>query len=317
MKSELKKRFKVHDLGPTSWLLGVEIQRDRSKRTLTLSQRQYILDMLKHYNMSDATPVHTPMNPGVKLSTSMCPTTQEEKDDMARVPYANAVGALMWLAVATRPDIAYAVGVLARFNSNPGRQHWTAVKHVFRYLRGTVDLVPTFGPDPSSTELFTTYSDADHGGNPDNGKSTTGWVVKVGTGPIAWSSKLQGLVTLSTTEAEFVAAVTAGQQIIWLRNLLWEFGYSFPTPSTLHIDNMSAVSVAKNPEHHGRMKHLDLQFFWLREAVSDGAIAVSHVPTTLMPADILTKALGRNKTKDCWRLLGMMKSGASSGGSVG
>ena len=236
---------------------------------------------------------------------------------MAHVPYANAVGALMCLAVATRPDIAYAVGVLAHFNSNPGHQHWTAVKHVFRYLRGTVDLVPTFGPDPSSTELFTTYSDADHGGNPDNGKSTTGWVVKVGTGPIAWSSKLQGLVTLSTTEAEFVAAVTAGQQIIWLRNLLWEFGYSFPTPSTLHIDNMSAVSVAKNPEHHGRMKHLDLRFFWLREAVSDGAIAVSHVPTTLMPADILTKALGRNKTKDCWRLLGMMKSGASSGGSVG
>ena len=144
------------------------------------------------------------------------------------------------------------------------------MKHVFRYLRGTVDLVPTFGPDPSSTELFTTYSDADHGGNPDNGKSTTGWVVKVGTGPIAWSSKLQGLVTLSTTEAEFVAAVTAGQQIIWLRNLLSEFGYKFDGPSTLYMDNLSAISVAKNPEHHGWMKHLDLRFFWLREAVSEG-----------------------------------------------
>lgn len=317
VKSELAKRFKLHDLGPTSWLLGVQIQRDRTKRTVTLSQRQYILDMLKHYNMSDATPVHTPMNPGIKLSTSMCPTSQEEKDAMSRVPYANAVGALMWLAVATRPDIAYAVGVLARFNSNPGRQHWTAVKHVFRYLCGTIDLVPTIGPDPNSTELFTTYSDADHGGNPDNGHSTTGWVVKVGSGPIAWSSKLQSLVTLSTTEAEFVAAVTAGQQIIWLRNLLSEFGYNFPSPSTLHIDNMSAVSVAKNPEHHGRMKHLDLRFFWLREAVFEGEISVSHVPTKLMPADILTKPLGRNKTKDCWGLLGMMKSGASSGGSVG
>ena len=176
----------------------------------------------------------------------------------------------MWLAIATRPDILYAVGVLCRFNYNPGIAHWKAVKHLMRYVKGTIDIVPTIAPDPSSPELFTTYSDADHGGNPDNGRSTSGYLVKVGTGPIAWMSKLQKIVTLSTTEAEFVAAVLAAQQIMWLRNLLMEFGYEFKTPSTLHIDNQSAISVAKNPEHHGRMKHLVLA-----EVISSTPVHVS------------------------------------------
>ena len=317
VKTELAKRFKLHDLGPTSWLLGVHIQRDRANKTITLSQRQYILDMLERYNMSHCSPVHTPLNPGTRLSAAICPQTQAEKDEMAKVPYINAVGALMWLAVATRPDILYAVGVLCRFNSNPGQAHWTAVKHLMRYVKGTIDYVPTISPDPNSTELFTTYSDADHGGNPDNGCSTGGWVIKVGTGPIAWSSKLQKIVTLSTTEAEYVAAVSAGQQIIWLRNLLTEFGYQFQSPSPLFIDNQSAIAVAKNPEHHGRMKHLDLRFFWLREAVDEGVIQPIHVSTQNMPADILTKALSHEKVKACRDMLGMMKCGASSGGSVG
>ncbi len=184
-----------------------------------------------------------------------------------------------------------------------------------RYVKGTIDLVPTIAPDPTSTELFTTYSDADHGGNPDNGHSTSGWLVKVGTGPIAWSSKLQKIVTLSTTEAEFVAAVSAGQQVMWLRTLLLEFGYNFTSPSTLFIDNQSAIAVAKNPAHHGRMKHLDLQFFWLCDVVDEKHIAVKHIGTNDMPADILTKSLSHQKVKDCRALMGLF-TGASSGGSV-
>ena len=126
----------------------------------------------------------------------------------------------------------------------------------------------------------------------------------------------QKIVTLSTTEAEYVAAVSAGQQIMWLRNLLTEFGYEFKTPSTLHIDNQSAISVAKNPEHHGRMKHLDLRFYWLRDVVNEQYIAVKHIGTNDMPADILTKALGRQKVEECRQLMGL-EPVASSGGSVG
>jgi hypothetical protein len=217
------------------------------------------------------------------------------------------VGSLMYLAVATHPDIAYAVGVLARFSKNPGLAHWKAVKHLFRYLKGTMDLKLTYAPDPSSPELFTTFSDADHAGNPDNGRSTGGYVVKMGTGAISWSSRLQGIVALSTTEAEYVAATSAGQEILWLRNLFQEMGYPVSGPSTLLLDSASALAVAKNPEHHGRMKHLDLRFYWLRDEVDKGAISLKHVGTAAMAADILTKALGRVKVMEMLEMLGLKR----------
>jgi hypothetical protein len=126
-------------------------------------------------------------------------------------PYVSAVGALMYLAIATHPDIAHAVGVLCRFTSKPGPAHWKAAKHLFRYLRGSIDYRLTHTPDPSSPQLFTTYSDADHGGNPDNGRSTSAYVVTMGTGTVSWMSRLQSIVALLTTEVEFISAVSAGQ----------------------------------------------------------------------------------------------------------
>lgn len=306
VKEELKSHFKLRDLGPTSFLLGVEITRDRSTRTLNLCQRQYIIDLLQRFNLSEANPVSTPLDPNIKLSASMSPKTPEEIAAMHSIPYINAVGALSYLAIATRPDISYTVGVLARFCKNPGMQHWAAVKHLLRYLKGTMDYKLSYSPS-DSPELFTTYTDADHGGNPDNGRSTSGYVVKMGTGAIGWRSRLQTLVALSTTEAEFVAATYAGTEILYLRNLFSAMGYSFDTPSTLHIDNNSALSVAKNPEHHGRMKHLDLRFYWLRDEVEKGHIGLKYLPTAQMPADILTKALGRMKVLDMVKMLGLRK----------
>ena len=123
IKQELMSCFKLRDLGPISQILGVQVTRDRSKRTLCLSQRQYAMDVLEKFNMADCRPVATPMEPGAKLSTDMCPTTDAEREGMAGTPYINAVGALMYLAIATRPDISFAVSVLSRFNSNPGPDH--------------------------------------------------------------------------------------------------------------------------------------------------------------------------------------------------
>ena len=169
-----------------------------------------------------------------------------------------------------------------------------------------MDYKLTYAPLSSvSKERFEVYSDADHGGNKDNGKSTTGYLVKMGTGAISWSSKLQSIVTLSTTEAEYVAAVSAAQELLWMRNLMTEMGYTLPTSSTLGIDNQSALSVAKDPEHHGRMKHLDLRYYWLRDVVNQGIISLHHVPTALMPADILTKPLERMKTLEGVKMLGL------------
>ena len=307
IKDELAKHFKLHDLGPTSFLLGVHIQRDRAKHTLTISQKQYITDVLERFGLGTCSTVSTPLPEGHKLSKDMSPKTPEEMAEMKGIPYSPLVGALMYLAVATRPDIAYSVGVLARFSANPGIAHWKAVKHLCRYLQGTKDFKLTYAPDPTGKDLFTAYCDADHGGNPDNGKSTSGMVVKMGTGAISWSSKLQSIVTLSTTEAEYISAVSAGQEILWLRNLFTEFGYNFKSATKLCIDNQSAMSVAKNPEHHGRMKHLDLRYYWLRETVESGQIDVVYLQTKNMPADIMTKALGKVKVQEMCQMLGLRK----------
>jgi hypothetical protein len=305
IKGLLAQRFKLRDLGPTSFLLGVQINHERSARTLHLSQRQYTLDLLDRFGFADCSPVSTPLDPGSRLDMSQCPQTPEDNEFMRDKPYVSAVGVLMYLAIATRPDIAHAVGVFCRFMSKPGPAHWKAAKHLFRYLRGSVDYRLRYAPGPSSLQLFTTYSNADHGGNPDNSRSMSAYIVKMGTGAVSWMSRLQSIVALSTTEAEFISAVSAGQEIVWMRSFLGELGYSFDGPSLLLVDNQSAIQVARNPEHHGRTKHLDLRFFWLRDMVNLGVIAVRYIPTADMAADLLTKALARVKVAAALPQLGL------------
>ena len=301
---ELAKHFPLRDLGPTSFLLGINIIRDRSKRTIALSQRQYIVDMLERYGFATCSPVSTPMDPGTRLTADMGAKSQEDITFMMSVGYLSAIGGLMYLALTTRPDISNAVGILSRFSANPGPMHWKAVKHLFRYLQGTKDLKLVYGPDASG-ELFNSYTDAGHGDVKENVRSTSGYVIKVGTAAVSWSSKVQPFVALSTAEAEFIAAVEAGKEIFWMRNILKEFGYNITGPSTLYCDNQSAIQVAKNPEHHGRMKHLDLRFFWLRDTVESGAISISYIPTAEMPVDLLTKPLPRIKVEQFWKLIGL------------
>src|SRR6266702_2529178 len=189
---ELSNHVKLQDLGPTTQLLGLEIHRDCPNHCLSISQSQYISNLIQEHGLSDSKPVSTPLNPGTCLSTSMCPQNKAEALEMHQYPYISLVGCLMYLAVTTRPDIAYSARVLARFNSSPGLAHWQAAKHVLHYLKGTMDYKLVYKPS-TSPEPFITYSDADHGGNMDNGKSTGGYVVKIGSGVVSWSSKLHPL----------------------------------------------------------------------------------------------------------------------------
>lgn len=220
-KKEISKHFKIRDLGPTSYLLGVKVEYNRQKKCLQLSQCQYILDMLNRFNMTKCSGVSTPMDPGVRLSKEQSPKTGEEEVKMKKVPYINTVGALMYLAVATCPDIAYSVGKLAQFNGSPGITHWNAVKHLFQYLKTTIDLKLTYKPVDGQTgissKIFRAYSHADHAGCIDTCRSTTGYFLKMGTGAISWSSKKQTSVTWSSTKAEYVPATTAGQEVVWMR----------------------------------------------------------------------------------------------------
>ena len=303
---ELELHFKLRNLGPSSWLLGMKITRDLPNHSISLSQHQYTTDILNQYGFADCSPISTPMDPGLVLQKTQS-LSEEDKEFMSKVPYLSAVGSLTYLAQCTRPDIAYAVGTLAKFNSNPSPIHWKAVKHVFRYLQGTKDYQLVYKPNEEK-ELFITYSDSNHGACKDTGRSTGGYVVKIGTGAVSWSSKLQSVVALSSTEAEYIAAVEAGKELKWMRSLLGEFGYKFDDASTLCIDNLSAISVSKNPEHHGRMKHLDLKFHWLRENVEGGFIKPKHVGTNDMIADCLTKPLSKVKHDTCRIGLGLVKS---------
>jgi hypothetical protein len=144
IKGLLAQRFKLRDLGPTSFLLGIQIDRERSSRTLHLSQRQYTLNLLDCFGFADCSPVSTPLGPGSRLDMSQCLQAPEDDDFMCNKPYVSAVGALMYLAIATRPDIAHAVGVLCHFISKPGPAHWKAAKHLFCYLRSSVDYRLTY-----------------------------------------------------------------------------------------------------------------------------------------------------------------------------
>ena len=153
--------------------------------------------------------------------------------------------------------------------------------------------------------MFLTFADADFGGDMDSKHSTSGMVVKMGTGAISWRSRLQTIITLSTTEAEYISAVAAAQEIVWLRNLFSELGYETQSASTLYLDNQSAIAVSRNPEHHGRMKHLDLHHYWLRDVCKAGIIDFKYLPTKSMPADIMTKTLSRPSVMDMKEMLGL------------
>jgi hypothetical protein len=215
---------------------------------------------------------------------------------MSKTPYMSAVGALMYLAIGTRPDIMYTVSKLAQYNANPGPLHWQAVKHVFRYLKGTMDLKLTYrsdGLDTMLSHLFKGYSDADHAGCLDTRRSTSGFLIKMGTGAVSWSAKKQTVVADSSTEAEYVSASSAGREVLWMRSLLQELGMKIVGPSPLMVDNQSALKVLRNPEHHGRMKHISIKWHWIREVIKRGEIEVHFLPTADMIADIFTKPLPR------------------------
>ena len=293
LKDSLAKVFKIKDLGPTSYLLGIKVDYDRENRVMRLSQTQYILDMLARFKMEDCYPVGTPMDPGSGATLTKYIPNKADDEMMKNVPYMNAIGALIYLMIATRPDIAYAVAKLAQYNSNPGPMHWKAVKHLFRYLKGTKDLKLTYRNNGSkmSSELFQAYSDADHAGCLDTRRSTSGFVIKMGSGAVSWSAKKQSTVADSSTEAEYVSASSAGRDIIWMRTLLKELGHDVSTPSPLMVDNQSALKVLRNPELHSRMKHIDIKMHWIRDAIKRGDITVHFLSTTDMIADIFTKPL--------------------------
>ncbi|KAH9752597.1 hypothetical protein KPL71_014753 [Citrus sinensis] len=291
LKAQLAREFEMKDLGPANKLLGMQIYRDRNSRKIWLSQKNYLKKILRRFNMQDYKSISTSLPVNFKLSSSMCPTNEAERREMSRVPYASAVGSLMFAMICTRPDIAQAVGVISRYMANPGGEHWIAVKRILRYIRGTSDVVLCYG---GSEFTVSSYVDSDFAGDLDKRKSTTGYVFTLAGAAVSWVSKLQTVVALSTTEAEYMAATQACKEAIWIQRLLKELGHK-QQKIPVFCDSQSALHIARNPTFHSRTKHIGVQYHFVREVVEDGSVDLQKIHTKENLADILTKPINTDK----------------------
>ena len=242
-----------------------------------------------------------PLPPHVKLSLNDCPKSDADKAEMAKVPYSSAVGSIMYAMICTRPDIAFAVGVVSRYMSNPGKKHWEAVKGIMRYLNGTRDVCICFGSKGTCVEG---YTDADYAGDMDKRRSTLGYVFMFTGGAVSWRSRLQDCTSMSTTEAEYIAASEACKEAIWLARLVRDLGITIEMP-TLHCDSQSAIMLAKNLVFHANTKHIDVKYHFIRDMLEDKLMELVKVHTDDNPADLMTKGLPPVRFAHCRALMGV------------
>jgi transposase InsO family protein len=314
LKSKLNEEFDMSDLGELKYCLGVEFVRDRVARTISMSQKKYLEEVLKRFNMEECKPIGTPLDVNVKLLKLSDEEYAEIEGDMQGVPYKAGVGSLMYAMVGTRADLAFPVSMVSQFMSKASPSHWSAVKRIMRYLQGTLDLKLCLGGKDIDLRG---YCDADWAGDASERRSTTGYVFFVGDGAISWNCKRQPTIALSTTEAEYMAASQCTKEAIWLRKLLEDVGFVQRGATTIMCDNQGCISLAKNPTHHSRTKHIDVQHHFIRERLENGEISLKYCPTEEMVADVLTKALAKERHQRLARAMGLRESNYSQSGSVG
>jgi hypothetical protein len=283
-KEEMRQTFRMSDLGLLSFYLGIEVK--QGNKCITLGQPAYAKKLLEKARMVNCNPCSTPMEVRLQLSGK---STSEEVD---ATMYRSLVGSLRCL-VNTRPDISFAVGYVSRFMEKPRQEHLAAVKHLLRYIAGTIDYGLVYPKLTKGDSRLIGYSDSDLGGDVDERKSTAGVIFFLGEMVISWSSQKQKTVALSTCEAKYMAGAAGACQAVWLRRLLSDIAGENVQQPILKMDNQSAIALSKNPVLHDRSKHIDTKFHFIRECVEDGRISLEHVTTQEQLADILTKSLGR------------------------
>lgn len=288
---KLSATFAVQDMGSLSYFLGIEVTPRRSG--LILSQKKYILEILQKAGLSHARPVDTPMTTNANLALGDSPPFDNP------VRYRQVVGALQY-ATLSRPDISYAVNKVCQFMHYPTENHWSAVKRILRYLRGTVDLGLQFQRSTDSTlhaytdahsPFLHAYSDADWAGCPDDRRSTGGFAIYLGPNLVSWSAKKQKTVSRSSTESEYKALADTVAEVTWLESLLRELRIPPTTPPVLWCDNLGATYLSANPVFHARTKHVEVDFHFVREKVANKKLSVQHISTDDQIADVFTKPL--------------------------
>ena len=261
---------------------GMQIRYD--KEHVFIHQQAYLHRVIRRFRMEDATPVATPADPHVHLMTP-------DIGETTNMPFRQLIGSLMYLAVVSRPDIAYAVSVLSQFMQRFNESHWTAALRVLRYLKGAPDLGIKFDGYSMSDEIdFEAFADSDVAGDAQTRRSRTGALVMLHGGPVWWSSHKQVQVTLSSAEAEFIAACSAVTTLKWYECMLLEMNVEQTKPE-LFIDNQAAIKPIRNPSHHMRTRHIDVKYKMVKEAYQQGSFFLSFTPSTEQLADVLKKAL--------------------------
>ena len=292
--ADISKRFPTEDKGELEWILNTAITRDRAARTLNLSQALYAADLVAKYSAyldrSRSRRFDSPMEEGLELSAADQPAVGSvEHDEMSefRTAYMAIVGGLLWLANMTRVDIAYSASQLARFMTNPGPSHFNAAIRVLIYVRDTTDRALVMQPNPDRN--LESYVDS----NWATKFSCSGGMFFFYGCLFHWFSKMQRSVTLSSAEAEFFGAMLAAKEVIFIRELLIDLGFSIDSASVINCDSKSAVGMAFDPVAFKKTKHILRAAEFLRDLVSRGVISVEHLPGVVMIADLLTKAVSR------------------------
>jgi hypothetical protein len=278
----LEQHFKISNAGPLKWLLGIEII--QSERAVMLSQEQYTKEILDRFGFLDSHPVSTPLDPNSRIRKA-------EPDDPIhnQTLYQQMIGCLMYLVTGTRPDLAHSVSFLSQFSAHPTQEHHTAVKRVFKYLNGTRSRKLVY---PRQKKLaITGYSDASYANDLSTRRSYSGYAFFLGDCCISWMSKKQSSVSVSTTEAEYMALSLTVRQAIWYIQGCKQLRITIPV--SLLCDNQSTINLTENPILSQRTKHIDVHYHFTRERYHNGDFDLGYVPTANNAADLMTKGLTR------------------------
>ena len=277
--------------GPLSVYLGCEVERDMIAGTTILSQKHFTLDILHTYGHTNSIPALTPMAPNTHLSKDDC---DPNPDPIFHRRYRGIVGSLGYLVNMTRPDIAWAYSELSKYVQYPGVSHMAAADHVLRYLRGTAHYHIKYTrdlDDVTMTNKLWGCVDSDWAGDTDTRRSHTGYVLMFNGGAVSWKSRRQDSVSLSTSEAEYVAASQCAQEVLYLREILRDFHETQQAPTLVYEDNLACIAMSENAVRRKYSRHIDIRRYFVRELVAGGILTLVPLRTHLMMADALTKAL--------------------------
>ncbi|KAL2941800.1 Retrovirus-related Pol polyprotein from transposon TNT 1-94 [Bienertia sinuspersici] len=294
IKHHLDLVFSIKDLGFMGYFLGIEI--GYLPQGITMTQKKFTSELLQSYAPADHKPVVTPLPINLKLSAS--------EGDLFDDPslYRTIVGKINFLTH-TRPDLSYTVQHLSQFLQEPRVPHFKALQHVLRYLSCTAGQGILLN---GSSELnLQAFSDSDWGACLDSRRSISGYILMLGKSPISWKSKKQHTVSKSSSEAEYRALSHAAAEVTWVVRLLEEFGLTNLQPVTLFCDNQSSIHIAKNPVHHERTKHIEIDVHFTRDKILEGLLHLAYVPTSEQLADVFTKVLPSSQFSHLLSNLGM------------